>query len=261
MMKAQRRMEEAIEEAAHLILSADYVVALTGAGVSVESGIRPFRGPGGIWTERGEPPMDGYRRFEEDPRAYWENRMKPRQGRGLGDSVMEAEPNPGHLALAEMEEMGLLRALITQNIDNLHNAAGSRNVLEIHGNAHKLRCTSCNARFPREGFEISELPPRCPECGGIVKSDTVMFGEPIPSDVLERCFEESERSDCMLVVGTSAVVYPAAGLPLTVKRRGGVLIEANPRPSELSHLCDIYIRAPSGRALPELISALRRLRG
>ena len=254
-------METAIEEAARLILSADYVVALTGAGVSVESGIRPFRGPGGIWTERGEPPMDGYRRFLADPKAHWEERMRPRRGSGFGTSITEAEPNPGHLALAEMEAMGLLKALITQNIDNLHIAAGSRRVLEIHGNARKLRCVSCSARFPREGFDLSELPPRCPECGGIVKGDTVMFGEPIPSDVLEQCLGESGRSDCMILIGTSAIVYPAAGLPLMVKRNGGALIEVNLLPTELSNICDVCVQAPSGEALPMLVLALRRLKG
>lgn len=251
-------MEAAIEDAAKLILSAEYVVALTGAGVSVESGIRPFRGPGGIWTERGEPPMDGYRRLLADPKAYWERRVRP--GRRGGLSMGDAEPNPGHHALAEMEEMGVLRALITQNIDDLHNRAGSRNVLEIHGNRTKLRCVSCNARFPREGFDLSELPPKCPECGGFVKGDTVMFGEPIPKDVLDRCIEESERSDCMLVIGTSAVVHPAASLPLIVKRSGGTLIEVNPMETELSSLCDVCFLAPSGETLPELVSTLKRLR-
>jgi NAD-dependent deacetylase len=249
-----------IERAASLILGAGYVVALTGAGVSVESGIRPFRGPGGIWTERGEPPMDGYRRFQRDPKKYWENRLSQGRRGELGSAIQEARPNPGHLALAEMEEMGLIRALITQNIDNLHIEAGSRNVLEIHGNRRKLRCVSCGARFPLEGFDLSELPPRCPECGGIVKGDTVMFGEPIPANVLSRCFKEAERCDCMLMVGTSAGVYPAAGLPIQVKRNGGVLIEINPYPSELSNVCDVNIRAPSGEALPRLLSAIKAMR-
>ena len=254
------RIDEVVKAAATLILSADYVVVLTGAGVSVESGIPPFRGPGGIWTRFGEPPMDGYQRFLADPKSWWEGRLKPGRRRGLGVSILDAKPNPGHYALAEMEEVGILRAVITQNIDNLHTAAGSRNVLEIHGNVHKLRCVKCGARFPRNGFDLSELPPRCPRCGGVVKGDTVMFGEPIPQDVLSRCMEEAERCDCMLVVGTSAAVYPAAGLPLIVKRRGGALIEVNPRTSELNSLCDVCIRAPSGEALPKIVSALKGLR-
>ncbi len=254
-------MEEAIQEASMLILSSEYVVALTGAGVSVESGIPPFRGPGGLWTRFGEPSMDGYKRFLVNPKRHWEERLKPRKRRGLGTSISNAKPNPGHYSLAEMEEMGLLKTLITQNIDNLHHEAGSRNILEIHGNTKKLRCVECNARFPRNEFDLSELPPRCPNCNGVVKGDTVMFGEPIPSDVLRKCMTEAKRCDCMLVVGTSAVVYPAASLPLMVKQKGDTLIEVNPMQSELTGLCDISIRAPSGEALPKLVSALKKLRG
>jgi NAD-dependent deacetylase len=254
-------LDSAIERAAELILSADYVVALTGAGVSVESGIRPFRGPGGLWTERGEPSMDGWTRFKMDPKAYWERRADPKRNGSLGSSMHEAEPNPGHVALAEMERLGLVKALITQNIDNLHIEAGSVNVLEIHGNSKKLRCIECNARFPIEGFDLSVLPPRCPDCGCVVKGDTVMFGEPIPAEVLRGCFEETERSDFMLVVGTSGAVVPAASLPYMVKRKGGKLVEVNPLQSELSYMCDVCIRAPSGEALPLLVSHLKEKTG
>jgi NAD-dependent deacetylase len=261
MDSANSELNSAIERAADFILSADYVVALSGAGVSVESGIRPFRGPGGLWTERGEPSMDGWTRFKRDPKAYWERRLDPQRRRGFGSSLAEAQPNPGHLALAEMEGMGLVKALITQNIDNLHIEAGSVNVLEIHGNSKKLRCIECNARFHREGFDLSVLPPRCPSCGGVVEGDTVMFGEPIPAGVLRGCFEETERSDCMLVVGTSGVVVPAASFPFTVKRKGGTLVEVNPLQSELSYMCDVCVRAPSGEVLPLLVSLLKEKMG
>lgn len=127
-------MEKSLQNSAKIILSSKYTIALTGAGISVESGIRPFRGPGGLWTERGEPPMDGYSRFKEDPKRYWKRRIDAkRKTHGFGSSIYEAKPNPGHYALVELEKMGILKSLITQNIDNLHIIAGSKNIFEIHG--------------------------------------------------------------------------------------------------------------------------------
>ena len=252
-------MLDAVKKAAEIMVSSQYVTALTGAGVSVESGIRPFRGPGGIWTERGEPPMDGYQRFIRDPKKYWENRNRPRRSPDSGAVRKPAEPNPGHYALAELEKLGVIKSLITQNIDNLHNVAGSQNVIEIHGNSRKLRCIKCNRRWPRGGFNMKGNPPKCPNCGGVIKGDTVMFGEPIPRDVLERSFAESNRSDCMLVIGTSAVVHPAANMPIIVKRNGGVLIEVNPMNTGLTSHCDITIQAPSGESLPVLLGEVQNI--
>jgi len=248
---------EAIKNAARIIVNSSYVTCLTGAGISVESGIRPFRGPGGLWTEKGEPSMDGYQRFLKDPEAYWMRRQEKASEFGL--AILNSEPNPGHIALAELEEMGVLRCLITQNIDNLHLAAGSSNVLEIHGNGRYLRCIECGSKWHVDEFEVDELPPLCPECGGVVKTDTVMFGEPIPREVLNRCFEESEKSDCMIVAGTSATVTPAANLPMKVQRRNGKLVEVNIRESQISNRCDVNIYAPSGEALPRLVDEIRRL--
>lgn len=248
---------QGISDAAEIIKKARYVTCLTGAGISVESGIRPFRGPGGLWTEKGEPSMDGYRRFLTDPKAYWERRLEQKSEFGIG--IHGREPNLGHRALAELEQMGILRYLVTQNIDNLHLAAGSTKVLEIHGNGHFLRCVDCSSKWHRDEFKIETIPPRCPSCGGVIKTDTVMFGEPIPSNVLNRCFEEAERSDCMIAAGTSATVTPAANLPLIVKRNGGALIEVNILESHISSICDINIFAPSGEALPRLVEEIKKL--
>ena len=138
-------MEADIDHATRLILASKYVVGLTGAGISVESGIRPFHGPGGLWTEYGEPPMDGYQRFLADPKAHWEQLSKRGGYIGeLSEALERAKPNPAHYALAELEELGILKYLITQNVDNLHRAAGSKNVAEIHGNFLKTRCIQCN---------------------------------------------------------------------------------------------------------------------
>ena len=258
-MAEETTLEKAFEVAAEVLCEAKHVVVLTGAGISVESGIRPFRGPGGLWTERGEPPMDGFQRFMADPKKAWEDIVQRRTqyGDDFTRSFREAKPNPGHYALAELEELGIVKYLITQNVDNLHRAAGSKNVAEIHGNMALLRCLGCNARYPRDQITLETLPPRCPKCNGVIKSDGVMFGEPIPSDVLDICQRETARCDCILSVGTSAFVYPAAGFPQTVKRKGGALIEVNLYETPMTPMCDISLRGQSGEILPELVKYVK----
>jgi NAD-dependent deacetylase len=254
-------VDREVERAAELIREARHVVALTGAGLSVESGIPPFRGKDGLWTKYGEPPLDGYQRFLRDPAEAWRRQLNPSEpwAKALRETLGAAEPNAGHRALAELERLGRLHCLITQNIDDLHRLAGSQALAEIHGNYTLLRCVECNARFEREGFAIdpAELPPRCPDCGGIVKGDTVSFGEPIPQDVLARCFEEVARADCMLVAGTSATVYPAAGFPVEVVRAGGALVEVNPEPTELTELATVHLRGPGASILERLVAWVR----
>ncbi len=255
--------EAEFREAARILLDAGYVTSLTGAGLSVESGIPPFRGPGGLWTKYGEPPMDGYQRFFADPAGSWRERLTPKGPmRALAETVRNAKPNPSHHVLRSLEEMGILRSLITQNIDNLHKASGHQNVLEIHGNATLLRCLSCSERFLREGFEIDPecLPPRCPRCDGIIKGDTVQFGEPIPPDVLESCMKEGSLADCCIVAGTSATVYPAAQIPLEVLGRNGALIEVNLYESEITPACTISLRGPAAATLTLLLETVRQLR-
>jgi NAD-dependent deacetylase len=251
-------LEGSIREAAERLRAASYTISLVGAGISAESGIPTFRGPGGLWTRFGEPEMNGYQRFMADPAAWWQESMRKRADFDeLRDSIDSAAPNPGHLAMAELERMGLLRHIITQNIDNLHQAAGSQAITEIHGNRYKLRCIRCGARYPAEEIPLEELPPRCPGCSGVVKSDTVMFGEPIPVDALEMCHLQAELADCILLVGTSAQVYPAAEFPLIVRQRGGVLIEVNPMETAATDVCDVVVRAPAGEALPKVVDLLR----
>jgi NAD-dependent deacetylase len=167
-------------------------------------------------------------------------------------------PHEGHFGLAELEEIGILKYLITQNIDNLHLTAGSKKVAEIHGNMTKLRCIECNTRYERDAISMDELPPRCPKCSGVIKTDTVMFGEPIPYDVLLVCQRETDKSDCMLTVGTSVFVYPAAGFPMEIKRKGGVLIEVNLYETEMSDICDVSLRGKAGEVIPELVKCIKR---
>ncbi len=254
-------LDTQIARAAELLCAARHPIALTGAGLSVESGIPPFRGPGGLWTKYGEPPLDGYQRFLRDPRKAWQQRLDPVEpwARGLRDTLAQAKPNDGHRALAELERLGHLACVITQNIDDLHHQAGSKALAEIHGNHRLLRCLECVTRFAPGEIEIDpqNLPPHCPECGGLVKGDTVQFGEPIPADVLRRCYREVEQADGMLVAGTTATVYPAAEFPFAVLGRGGFVIEVNPHPSELSSAATVCLSGPGGAVLQRLLHHAR----
>ena len=246
-----------LDRAIQMIGSANYLVAMVGAGLSVESGIPPYRGPGGLWTKNGEPSLLSYREFVQDPKEWWERRLRGETEPGnpiqeMKSAADRSVPNPGHYSLVELERSGLLKSTMTQNVDNLHRQAGSQAVLEIHGNRTKLRCTGCVTRWNREEFPLAQLPPACPECGGIVKMDTVMFGEPIPADVMQECREQTARCDCMLLIGTSGTVKPAAQLPLIAKERGAALIEINPEETTLTSTCDLVLRGPSGELMPLL---------
>src|SRR5215468_5262692 len=251
--------DEEIIAAARMITEARYPIALTGAGMSVESGIPPFRGPGGLWTKYGEPPMNQFQRFMADPKKAWEERLSSRNDE-FYKPLTEAKPNPGHFALAELEALGLLRFVITQNVDDLHRQAGQKSLAEIHGNWTLIRCLECTLRFRREQIDLKILPPRCPECDGILKSDTVSFGEPVPIDVLKQCTAHAAKADLVIVAGTSATVYPAAGFALEVKQRGGVMVEVNLYESEITPYCDISLRGGGANVLPRLTAAISEKR-
>ena len=263
-MEAVPAQQEAIERASQLVAQSRYLVALVGAGLSAESGIPTYRGEGGLWTRFGEPDPKNYQALVQDPKGWWERQLAPelyeRPERAEMRRALEgATPNAGHYALVDLESMGALKHIITQNVDNLHRAAGSRNVAEIHGNRTLLRCMECHLRLPRDQFEVVEVPPHCPECGGIIKGDTVMFGEQIPPDVLRVCFEQTERCDCMLVLGTSGTVYPAAEFPLQARRDGAALIEVNTAPTPITDMVDVALRGPSGELLPPIVARVAEL--
>ncbi len=205
--------------------------------------------------------MDGYDLFLQDPKKAWEERLSPSgPSKEMWQALDAAEPNTGHAALVELENMGLLRSMITQNVDNLHRRAGSQHLIEIHGNYTLVRCIACNSRFPGSEVSLHQLPPKCPSCSGILKSDTVSFGEPIPQDTLEQCYSETQLCDCMIVAGTSATVYPAASFPIAVSQKGGTLIEVNLYESELTVSCTLSLRGTSATILRQLVEAVETQR-
>ena len=259
-------LEDELMQAAKIVSASNHLVALVGAGLSVESGIPPYRGPGGLWTKHGEPPLLSYREFAQDPKEWWESRVRGELEPGnpireMKQAVDQAEPNPGHYSLVQLERWGILKSTMTQDVDNLHRRAGSESVLEIHGNRTLLRCTGCGNRWPKTEDSLTQLPPTCPHCGGVVKYDTVMFGEPIPRDVLQECQEQTSLCDVMLLIGTSGTVKPAAQLPLAARERGATLIEVNTDETALTPWCHLSLRGPSGEILPLLTELVEQIRG
>ena len=229
--------------------------AVTGAGMSVESGVAPFRGKGGLWEKMDPMKVAHIDTFRQDPVPYWEMRGP------FIESLESIEPNPGHVALARLQQQGLLGAIITQNIDGLHAAAGSTDVVEFHGNVRTLRCMECPARIPSGEARLRDRPPRC-ACGGVLRPDVVFFGEAIPMEALVRSQEIAQDCAVMLVVGTSAVVQPAASIPVIARRSGALVVEVNPERTPLTdQVADVFLEGPSGEVLPALVEAIGRLTG
>ena len=226
---------EAIHKAATLIRRASYLTAFTGAGISVESGIPPFRGEGGLWS-RYDPRLLELDSFLAHPEKAW-----PVLKEIFYDHFGQARPNRAHQVLAAWEQRGLLKTLVTQNIDALHHAAGSRSVVEFHGNSRQLVCLGCGARVEARRDLLAELPPRC-ACGGLYKPDFVFFGEGIPAEAHRRSREAAARTDVMLVVGSTGEVYPAAQVPRWASAAGATIIEINPRCSEFTEeVSDLHL--------------------
>jgi NAD-dependent deacetylase len=248
-------MDALIHRAIDHLKSARRAAALTGAGISIESGIPPFRGKGGLWEKFDPMEIAHIDAFLADPARVWRVLVKD-----LKDIIDRARPNDGHKGLARLETMGLLQTVITQNIDGLHQMAGNTDVIEFHGTFAWQRCMRCEKRMETRKVDASVLPPRC-GCGGILRPDAVFFGEMIPPVALWRSQEVASRCDVMLVVGTSAIVQPAASMPIIAKQSGAVVIEINPEPTPLTGAISNYlIRGRAGEVMNRIISGLEAKR-
>ncbi|MFO7313037.1 SIR2 family NAD-dependent protein deacylase [Rhodothermus marinus] len=232
------------------------VAVLTGAGISAESGVPTFRDPGGLWERFRPEELANVQAFLRNPdlvQRWYAYRRK---------LVREVEPNPGHYALVELERMVPDFTLITQNVDNLHRRAGSQRVVELHGNLLRSYCIDCGRPADEVDLEAAAegKPVRCPACGGLIRPDVVWFGELLPEEALAEAYAACERAEVFLSVGTSAVVYPAAGLPLEAKRAGAYVAEINLQPSAIADQVDALLLGKAGEILPALVAAVRQAR-
>lgn len=241
-----------IQQAAQALAQARSIVCLTGAGVSAESGVATFRdAQTGLWSKFDPQRLASQEGFADDPGLVWRWYMDRLR------TVEAAAPNPGHLALARLEALTPAFTLVTQNVDDLHERAGSRQVYHIHGRINHFRCNYCRIAYPLHLHEhAQELPPTCPHCGERVRPDVVWFGESLPGDVVDLAWRAAETCDVMLVVGTSGVVYPVAQLPSVAKQAGALVIDVNPQCTPISELADIFLQGAGGVILPQLLDAL-----
>jgi len=243
---------DSIQALRQALSEASTIVALTGAGISAESGIPTFRGQGGLWRNFSPEKLATPEAFARDPRLVWEWYDWRRS------LIHRAVPNPGHRALAELErraaaeERGGDFTLVTQNVDGLHDRAGSQNVVKLHGDIWEVRCMDCGAAGRNEQVPVDPLPPNC-NCGGLLRPGVVWFGEALPELAWQRAYQASARARLFLVIGTSATVYPAAGLAQVARDGGAQLAIINPVVTPLDELADWVLRGPSGEILPRLL--------
>jgi NAD-dependent deacetylase len=238
----------------HTLADAERAVAFTGAGASAESGVPTFRGDGGVWSEYDERDFT-FQRLRREPAAFWTDWLSLR-----GDLAGAYDPNPAHRALADLESAGHLHAVVTQNVDALHQAAGSEDVVGLHGSTARVACRDCGGAFDAnpvlERARGGELPPECADCGGVLEPDAVLFGEPLPRDRLRRAEALADTCDVFLVVGSSLEVEPAASLPRRAARSGASLVVVNLDPTPVDDRADHVFRGKAGEVLPDLADAV-----
>ena len=235
-----------IGRARELLAAAQSVAALTGAGISAESGIPTFRGTGGLWKNFRAEDLATPQAFARDPRLVWEWYDWRRE------TIAKAAPNAAHSALVTLEAAKPSFTLITQNVDGLHDLAGSGRILKLHGDIWRMRCTVCGAHWPDRLAPLPKLPPHC-ACGGLARPGVVWFGEPLPEGIMQEAEHAAASAQVFLVIGTSAVVYPAAGLVPHAKRSGATVIEINPEQTAFSTMVDFSFQELAGELLPKLL--------
>ncbi len=237
-------MESLIKEATELIRKSKFTIAFTGAGISVESGIPPFRGQNGLWNKY-DPKVLDINYFLDHAEYCWTFIREI-----FYDFFDTAKPNKAHLVLARMEKEGLLKSIVTQNIDNLHYEAGNKVVHEFHGNSKKLRCLKCGKVYDVSEIDFNALPPRCKYDNEILKPDFIFFGEGIPSDAYTHSFADAEKADVCIIVGSTGEVAPASYVPATAKQNGAVIIEINPEESTFTRqITDIHLKGKASEIM------------
>ena len=241
--------EQRIAELGRMLAESTHAVVFTGAGISTESGIPDFRSPGGFWTKHQPIDFSDFLASEEMRKETWRRKM------AIDGSFAAAEPNRGHRAIADLIRVGNVGSVITQNIDGLHQKSGvpPEKVIELHGNGTYAHCLRCGHRYELapifEEFKVAEEPPVCKLCGGLIKSATISFGQPMPEEPMRRAREETLQCDLFLAIGSSLVVYPAAGFPIMAKRGGANLVIINRDPTDLDQLADLVLNVEIGPAL------------
>jgi NAD-dependent deacetylase len=247
-------MKDLIKQTAQIIANGKYIVALTGAGISVESGIPPFRGKGGLWEKFDPMEYAHIDVFMKDPQKVWQVLFKD-----LKSVVGKSKPNAAHQGLARLEKLGKLKTVITQNVDGLHQKAGNTDVVEFHGNLTEYQCLTCGAFRNIDELDLNQMPPRC-NCGGIYRPNCIFFGEAIPPENIRRSQEAATECDIMLVVGTSAIVQPAAFMPIAAKQSGAIIIEINPETTPLTQqTSDYFIKGKAGEIIRRLVDETETL--
>ncbi len=237
------------------IVDSKKTVALTGAGMSVESEIAPFRGPGGLWEKYNPEEYGHISTLRNEPEKAWIMLSE------MEREILKAKPHKGHYALAELEQLGLLSSIITQNVDGLHRVAGNKEVIEFHGHLQSVSCMDCGHQVPSSAIPLDDIPPRCEKCKGPVKPDAVFFGEAIPYDALTRSNHESRICQLMLVIGTSANVFPAASMPEVAKGAGSKVVEINVSETAFTgRISDYILKGPAGEVLEKTLAKVKELR-